>query len=160
MSPVDDSSDAVFELLDLPILPRRVPTPLLFWRAARLRCPHCGGRGLFRTPLSLNERCTFCGLLLQRGEADHFLGAYVLNLVAVELTVAITLVTIGIATWPNPPWALLKWGGVTLAVVMAFICYPFAKAFWLAVDLAFRPPTAAELDVASGAPREIAGELV
>ena len=160
MPPAIDTSDPVPEILDLPIQPHRASVPFLFWRALRLRCPNCGGRGLFRTPLSLNEQCSSCHLYLQRGEEDHFLGGYLLNLVAVELIVAFTLVTIGIVTWPDTPWTLLKWGGMTLAVVMAVVCDPFAKAIWLAVDRAFRPPNAAELDIASGAPREIAGELV
>lgn len=132
----------------------------LLWRAVRLRCPNCGGRGMFGARMKLNDRCASCGLFLERGESDHFLGAYLVNLVAVEVLLAAVLTTIAIVTWPDPPWALLQWGGVLLAVVLAIVCYPFAKSFWLAFDVWLRPVTAAERDVAGGAPRDIAGELV
>jgi len=110
--------------------------------------------------MELNARCSSCGLLLERGESDYFLGAYLVNLVAVEMVLAGVLTAVAIATWPNPPWELLQWGGVALAVLLAIACYPFAKALWLAFDLWLRPVTAAERDIAGGAPREIAGELV
>jgi uncharacterized protein (DUF983 family) len=132
----------------------------LIWRAIRLRCPDCGGRGLFDRRFRLNRNCASCGLLLERGESDYFLGAYLFNLIAVELMLAAVLGAIAIATWPDTPWTALQWGGVLLAAVLAVVCYPFAKSFWLAFDMWLRPVTAAERDVAAGAPREIAGELV
>lgn len=130
------------------------------WRAVRLRCPHCGERGLFRGRLTPNERCASCGIYLERGEPDHFIGAYVLNLAAVELLLVAVLVSVAIATWPDVPWGWLQWGGAALAVLAGVACYPFARATWLAVDITFRPVTAAELDIAGGMPREIAEELV
>ncbi len=121
----------------------------LVWRAARLRCPNCAGRGLFRGPLTLHERCPTCGLQFDRGESDYFLGAYLLNLVAVELLLAAVLITIGIATWPSPPWLLLQYGGVALAITGAVACYPFSKLVWLAVDIWLRPVTLLELNYAA-----------
>ncbi|HLV24977.1 MAG TPA: DUF983 domain-containing protein [Gemmatimonadales bacterium] len=132
----------------------------LLWRAVRLRCPNCGRRGLFGKRMKLNERCASCGILLERGESDHFLGAYLFNLIVVELVLAAVLATVAIVTWPNPPWGLLQWGGMLLAIVLAVVCYPFAKSLWLAFDVWLRPFTAAERDIAAGAPREIAEELV
>jgi hypothetical protein len=78
--------------------------------------------------------------LLARGEADYFIGAYTLNLVAVEILLAAGFVVIMIATWPNPPWDALEYGGVILSILGAVLCYPFAKTTWLALDLIFRPP--------------------
>ncbi len=121
----------------------------LLIRAVRLCCPNCAGRGVFSGPLTLRDRCPTCGLLFDRGESDYFLGAYLINLVAVELLLAGTLVTIGIATWPDPPWMLLQYGGVVLAIVGAVLAYPFSKLVWLAVDLWLRPVTLLELNYAA-----------
>jgi len=45
-----------------------------------------------------------------------------------------------VATWPNPPWDAMQYGGVVLSILGAVLCYPFAKTTWLAFDLMFRPP--------------------
>ena len=88
----------------------------------------------------MKYRCPTCGMLLERGESDYFIGAYTLNLVAVEILLALGFLVVVVATWPNPPWDGLMWGGVILSVLGAVFCYPFAKTTWLAVDLMFRPP--------------------
>ena len=115
-------------------------------RAMLRRCPNCGGRGIFAGYTALRERCPTCGLRLQRGESDYFIGAYLLNLVAVELLFAIVLATIIIATYPDTPWVLVQWGGLLLMLAGAVLCYPFAKALWLAADLIFRPVSAKEME--------------
>jgi uncharacterized protein (DUF983 family) len=109
-------------------------------RALLLRCPNCGHGGLFTGFFKAKERCPNCGILLERGESDYFLGAYTLNLIAVEALLALGFVVVMYATWPNPPWDALEYGGVVLSILGAVLCYPFAKTIWLAVDLIFRPP--------------------
>jgi uncharacterized protein (DUF983 family) len=108
-------------------------------RAVRLRCPQCGGGKIFRSPLVLKAACPTCGLALDRGESDYFLGAYLLNLVAVELLFAAALAVVVMVTWPDPPWNLIQYGGATLMVAGAVLCYPFAKVLWLGIDVALRP---------------------
>ena len=117
----------------------------LFWRAARLRCPNCGGGDVFRRFGELRPDCPTCGMQLDRGESDYFLGAYLFNLVAVELLFAAMLAGVVIATWPDPPWDWIQWGGAALMIVGAVGCYPFAKTLWLAFDLALRPVEREEL---------------
>jgi len=112
----------------------------LLRRALLLRCPNCGGGGLFEGSFNVKERCPTCGILLERGESDYFLGGYTLNLIAVEMLLAIAFVVVIYVTRPNPPWAALQYGGVILSILGAVLCYPFAKTTWLAVDLIFRPP--------------------
>jgi uncharacterized protein (DUF983 family) len=112
----------------------------MLWRASLLRCPNCGGRGLFEGFFRMKQRCPACGILLERGESDYFLGGYTLNLIAVEILLALGFLVVVIVTWPNPPWDALQYGGVILSVLGAVFCYPFAKTTWLAVDLIFRPP--------------------
>ncbi len=108
-------------------------------RALLRRCPNCGAPGIFASYTKLHERCPRCGLRLQRGESDYFIGTYLLNLVAVELLFALMLGVVIVATYPNTPWALIQWGGLALMIVGAVLCYPFSKALWLAFDLIFRP---------------------
>jgi uncharacterized protein (DUF983 family) len=122
-----------------PDISRQSPWRLLA-RALLLRCPNCGGRGLFEGFLRMKPRCPTCGMLLERGESDYFLGGYTLNLIAVEVLLALGFLVVVIVTWPNPPWDGLMWGGVILSILGAVFCYPFAKTTWLAVDLVFRPP--------------------
>jgi hypothetical protein len=81
-----------------------------------------------------------CGMLLERGESDYFLGAYTVNLIAVEILLAAAFLIVMLVTWPDPPWDALEYGGIVLSIIGAVLCYPFAKTTWLAVDLMFRPP--------------------
>jgi uncharacterized protein (DUF983 family) len=115
-------------------------------RAMLRRCPNCGARGIFEGYTKLREHCPRCGLRLHRGESDYFIGAYLLNLVAVEILFALVLGAIFVATYPDVPWELLQWGGLVLMIAGAVLCYPFSKAIWLAADLIFRPVSPEELE--------------
>jgi uncharacterized protein (DUF983 family) len=125
--------------------PVRSNAPTMLLRALLRRCPNCGSPGIFAGYTTLREHCPRCGLRLHRGESDYFIGAYLLNLVAVELLFALVLGVIVVATYPNTPWALLQWGGLVLMIAGAVLCYPFSKSLWLAADLIFRPVSAEEL---------------
>jgi uncharacterized protein (DUF983 family) len=109
-------------------------------RALLLRCPNCGRGGLFYGFFKMRDRCAHCGILLERGESDYFIGAYTLNLILVETLLALAFLGVVMVTWPNPPWMALQYGGVVLSIAGAVLCYPFAKTTWLAIDLIFRPP--------------------
>ncbi len=114
-------------------------------RALLLRCPNCGAKGLFASYGRLRQRCPDCGLWLERGEGDYYLGAYMVSLLVVEGLFAIGFVTVLVVTWPDPPWDWIQWGGAIVLTAGVFICYPFSKTVWLAVDLTFRPPTLDDL---------------
>lgn len=116
----------------------------LAWRAARLRCPNCGGRPIFEAWFRMRERCPSCGLHLQRGEEGYLVGAQMFNIIASELAFAAVFVGTMVATWPTPPWNLLLYGGMALMVVMPLVFYPFSKTIFLAFDLFFRPATVSE----------------
>jgi uncharacterized protein (DUF983 family) len=115
-------------------------------RALLRRCPNCGSRGIFSSYTELRESCPTCGLRLHRGESDYFIGAFLLNLVAVELLFAAVLAAWAIATYPNTPWTAIEVAAVVLIIVGAVVCYPFSKSVWLAADLMFRPLTDQELE--------------
>jgi len=107
-------------------------------RALCRRCPRCGSREIWSGWFTLRDRCPHCHLELDRGESDHFYGAYLLNFVVAELVPALAFVVALIVTWPSPPWTALTWGVVILAATAPFLTYPFTKTLWLALDLAFR----------------------
>lgn len=115
-------------------------------RGFLLRCPHCGGKGIFETMFALKEHCPTCGLRMQRGESDYFVGTYLFNLIMVEMILYVGVFAFIIFTWPDPPWNVIMWVTAVLMIAGCFICYPFAKATWLAVDLAIRPISPEELD--------------
>jgi uncharacterized protein (DUF983 family) len=125
---------------------RRPSNIRMLFRALARRCPNCGAPGIFKSYTELRERCPNCGLRLQRGESDYFIGAYLLNLVAVELLFVLLLGIVVIVTYPKTPWILLQWGGMALIFLGAVICYPITKSLWLAADLIFRPMSEQELN--------------
>ena len=107
-------------------------------RALLLRCPRCSSSGMFEHWLKARKQCPRCEVRLDRGEKDHWLGAYAVNLVASELIWALSMVAVLIATWPDVPWTFLEYGGALLMVAAPFFFYPFSRMIWLAADLAFR----------------------
>ncbi len=111
----------------------------LLGRALSRRCPSCGGGGIFLTYFRLRERCPSCNLHLSRGEQGYQVGAYMLNIAVSELVGVTLVLAVAAATWPNPPWDLLLYGGVGAMIVAPIVFYPFAKTLFLALDLLVRP---------------------
>jgi uncharacterized protein (DUF983 family) len=89
----------------------------LFGRALVRRCPNCGGRPIFEGWFRMRERCPRCGLLLNRGEEGYQVGASMFNIIAAELVFAALFLAILVATWPDPPWDALLYGGMVLMIV-------------------------------------------
>lgn len=115
-------------------------------RAARLRCPYCGGGPLFRRWLVTRRACPVCGLRLDRGEPDYYFGGMVVNFVTAETLVIAGAVVAALVTAPDVPWRLITWSLVAFVLVMPLVFYPFAKTLWLAVDLTFRPPVGGDFE--------------
>lgn len=114
-------------------------------RAMALRCPHCGGRNIFASLFALKPSCPTCGLRLERGESDYFVGTYLFNLIFVELILFFCVCGFVYVTWPNPPWDAITYVTAFLMLSGCVICYPFAKTTWLAVDMSIRPLSTEEL---------------
>lgn len=60
---------------------------LLFWRALRLRCPHCAGGPIFDSWLRMRQHCPRCGLLMMRGEQGYQVGSYMFSSMALMVIV-------------------------------------------------------------------------
>jgi uncharacterized protein (DUF983 family) len=124
--------------------PAERPMPsvaLSFARALLLRCPRCGARGIFRHWFALAPACPACGLVLDRGEGDYWVGAYAFNLIFAELLGLGAAVAWIAWTWPEVPWDRVQFGVVTLMVLLPIVTFPWSRTLWLAWDLAFRPPS-------------------
>lgn len=107
-------------------------------RALLLHCPRCGSGGILHHWLKPRAQCPRCGIRLDRGERDHWLGGYAVNLVASELIWAVLMVAVLVARWPDVPWTFLTYGGALLMIALPFIFFPFSRTIWLAMDLAMR----------------------
>lgn len=121
-------------------------TARLLGRAFRLRCPHCGGGPVLQHWLKLRVRCGNCGLRLERGEHDYFLGSLLFNFILAGLLFMVVLVAILLVTWPDVPWDALEIVLPILIVAAPVFLFPFAKLVWLAFDLMLRPVTPEELE--------------
>lgn len=110
-------------------------------RALSLRCPNCGTRWLLVHWLKPRPACANCGQALERAEEGegHYLGAMVVTFAVTESQLALLIVLVIVGTWPTPPWKVLIYGGLALAVIMPFAFYPIGKLLWLAIDLYIRP---------------------
>jgi uncharacterized protein (DUF983 family) len=113
----------------------------LYLRAARLRCPACGGGPVFVRWHRMCPSCPACGLRFDREpEGGYWVGSNTINLFASETVFAAYFVGMVWFTWPSPPWDLLLWTGVGLMIVFPVLFFPWSKTFFVAVDLTFRPP--------------------
>lgn len=110
----------------------------LLWSLAR-RCPNCGNGNVFRSYMHQRESCPACGMRLDRGERDFFIGAYTINLIVAEMLVFFGGIAVLRLTWPDVPWDGLMYGLGALMVIAPIVLYPFARQVWLATDLILRP---------------------
>lgn len=112
------------------------PTGTLVRRAMRLRCPVCGTGRMFRGLTTL-DTCPYCGFHFER-EVGYFTNALIVNYTITSLPVL--LVVAPLAYFSRLPiWTLLT-VGLLIAALLPLLAFRHAKAFWLAVDLAARPP--------------------
>lgn len=101
-----------------------------------MRCPHCGVGWRLARGVRLDPRCAACGMAIDRGERDYFLGAYAINLMW-ALTLAVGL-AISAVLFPVPQLLLYVLGLPVLAALV-IAAYPISRLVWLGVDLQFRP---------------------
>lgn len=112
-------------------------------RGFRGRCPHCGGRGIFRGVTELKDACPSCGFSFVR-EEGYWVGAMTVIMALVIGVFATWLVGGMLLTWPEVPWTTLLIGGIVLNGIVPFALYGWAKTIWVGLDVAFNPARAEE----------------
>jgi uncharacterized protein (DUF983 family) len=107
-------------------------------RGLALRCPVCGGGGLFRHWIAQVERCPTCGFRFHRVEG-HWLGSLGMNTI-VSFGALLLAVVVGYAlTTPDPPAGVLIGIAMAVAVVVPTVFFPWSRTLWSAIDLLMRP---------------------
>lgn len=128
--------------------PSASPSAML-GRAFGLRCPRCGGRGIFASFYDRHERCPTCGLKFER-EPGYWVGA-VIVVTAITLALFAAIFVGGIVvTWPDVPWEGLAAITIGANLIVPILAYPRAKMTWAALELAWHPLEQAEIDSAAG----------
>jgi uncharacterized protein (DUF983 family) len=115
-------------------------------RAGRLKCPNCGSGPVMAHWFKMRERCGHCGLAIERGERDYFIGSMMFNLAVSETLFATVFVTTMVIAWPTVPWDTLEWAAPLGMLAAPFILFPFSKLAWLGFDILLRPVTPDELN--------------
>jgi len=109
-------------------------------RAFSLRCPYCGGRGIYDGYFALRATCPTCGVRFER-EEGYFLGAYALNLIVAEfLGLGLALLLIFRTGLRDADLIWQEVVAVALAVAFPLVFFPFSRTVWIAMDLVFHPP--------------------
>jgi uncharacterized protein (DUF983 family) len=107
-------------------------------RAVALRCPVCGGGGLFRRWFLMAEHCPTCGFRFHRVEG-HWIGSLGMNTI-VSFGALLLTVVIGFAvTMPDPPLVTLVVLSMGVAAVTPVVFFPLSRTLWSAIDLLMRP---------------------
>ena len=122
--------------LELPTLRRAA---IVLARVLRLQCPECGAGPVRVHWFRMRERCGSCGLAIERGEQDYFIGSMMFNLLLSEFLFALGLVGVLVARWPDVPWDALQYAAPAAMFAAPFLLFPFSKLAWLAFDLVLRP---------------------
>ncbi|MFN8572261.1 MAG: DUF983 domain-containing protein [Gemmatimonadaceae bacterium] len=111
----------------------------LIARALTLRCPACGGGPVLRHWLAMREQCGNCGLALERGERDYFIGSMMWNLVLSEFLFVGAFIGALVWQWPQVNWTAIQVIAPVGTLLTPFVLFPFSKLIWLAFDLILRP---------------------
>lgn len=107
----------------------------LFGRACLLRCPRCGRGKLFKRGYTMFERCPNCDWRYER-EEGYWTGAVAVNLVVAELIIAAVVIPLAAMQVPILPLVLF---GLPLPILLPFLFYWHAKAFWMFIDFVLHP---------------------
>ncbi len=118
------------------------PPPLTVFRvmgrALALRCTVCGGRGVFRGPFKMVDRCPTCGFHFERVHG-HWIGAIGVNTIVSFGALLLTTVAGFIVTYPDTPVRTLVLIATAVGAVFPLVFFPWSRMLWSAVDLLMRP---------------------
>jgi uncharacterized protein (DUF983 family) len=104
--------------------------------AARLGCPRCGARTLFRGAFKMNEQCARCGLRFER-EPGYFVGAIYMNYAATVLPIVAGFLLLDAYTDIGLGTQLLIWSAA--GIILPLVFYRYSRSCWLALDHLLSP---------------------
>ena len=107
-------------------------------RAARRRCPHCGGGAIFRTYWELHAHCPTCNLRFEL-EPGYCVGAMIINTVVTFGLLLAVMVGGMVLLWPEVPWSVLFVATVAVAGLTPVAFHPFSRTLWLAIEASYHP---------------------
>lgn len=102
-----------------------------------LKCPRCGRGKVFRRFVIMNETCTHCGLVFDRGQG-YWLGAMMFNMAFAIGTLLVTFLVALWATSPDPDWNVIVIVTVTASIVVPLAFFPFSRSLWIAAERSAR----------------------
>ena len=115
----------------------------LLKRALLLRCPYCGQGHIIRYPFWIEDCCPRCGYRFAP-ESGYFVGGYALNLVAVEVIGLVVIVIILLRS--NLSLLEQEAIGISAAVLLPIIFFPWSRTLWMALDLTLQGDSHLELE--------------
>src|SRR5262245_18777768 len=123
----------------------------MFLRAARRRCPRCGGRRAWFTGWFRHvDRCRTCGYKYERQEG-FMVGALAINTIVTFGAILVVLVVGMIVTYPDIAVVPIVIACLVVAVVVPVVAFPVTHTAWAAIDLAMHPLEPAEVEDAARA---------
>jgi ABC-2 type transport system ATP-binding protein len=108
----------------------------LLTRALHLRCPRCGGAGMFRGLFSMQPECPMCRLKFER-EQGYFLGAIYINYAATVLCMLVGFFALEYYFKLPLTYQIIVW--CSFGVVFPILFYRYSKSLWLCLDYIFNP---------------------
>jgi uncharacterized protein (DUF983 family) len=100
-------------------------------RARRLRCPVCGEGPMFSGWLTMNKRCSHCGLWFER-DTGYFLGSIYVNY-AFTTVIAASIYLVPML-WIGRPSVWLLVPVVGFCIVFPLYFFRYARCLWLSLD--------------------------
>ena len=107
-------------------------------RGLALKCPVCGGGGLFPRWFHMVGNCPTCGFRFHRVEG-HWVGSLGINTVLSFGALLLSVVIGFLVTYPDPPVTTLVIVSVTVAALTPLLLFPWSRTLWAAMDLLMRP---------------------
>lgn len=103
-----------------------------------MRCPRCGGNGIFRSFGELHPECPTCGLRFER-EQGYWVGAMIVNTMVTFGLLLLVLVGGMLLWWPDVPWTPLFVATVVAAGVTPILFQPRSRTVWMAIEMSYHP---------------------
>ena len=100
-----------------------------------LRCPRCLRGRVWRSFMTMNERCPDCGLVFER-EPGYFTGAMVVSYMLAVPTFGLIVIAL---LWRGVDTAVALLGGGALYLLLAPFILRYSRVIWLHFDWLIDP---------------------